>query len=271
MNSEIKAQEQAFEETKQQSEENISNLERQLKDSSAQNKILHDQLAVMGKRIDTIQESKMDSVSQGEVSGNDDETSEQVTTLNKQLSDLREVVNYMRSERDINETQLQSARLSVDRERSSGEMTKKALDEARVELEKLQVAVSSNEKNDLFIETKTKLKNAEEQLILLRDSNKFLREESDSLEGKVKSLQAELTNAQSALKPSDEKCRELEVDKMALEAEKASILREVDVWKQRVTSLVSTYHQVSLASWFCKNFFYRPIFHLCNVYSFDIL
>ncbi len=252
MASEMTKQENQFNEMKERIEQSLKESESKLKQARQQNSILHDQLATMGEKVDKIQAERINAASQDETTGNDVNTSEEITALRKQVTELREVVNYMRSERDIYETQLQSARLLAERERASGELTKKSLEEARNELE-LMLKKSDAEAgtdSDLSSENKLKLKQAEEQLVLLRESNKLLREESDKLDKKVQLLQKEMDDSKRAFGPVDEKCRELEVDKAALEAEKASLVREADVWKERVTSLVTKFHQVGFLSSF---------------------
>ena len=47
--------------------------------------------------------------------------------------------------------------------------------------------------------------------------------------------------------PTVHKCHELEVDKAALEAEKLSLAREVEEWKDHVKSLVSKFYQILTA------------------------
>lgn len=249
MTVEVTKQENAFNETMKQMEQSLKDLERQLAESGAQNKILHNQLATMGEKVEQIQGEKISKASQGQTPENDDHTSEELISSRKQIAELREVVNYMRSEREISDTQLQSARLSSERERAAGEISKKSLAEARSELEILQnkltvdaESIDTESRNSLL---SSELKQAKEQLVLLRESNTLLREEGEKLDKKVQILKKEIDDAKNAAGPSDQKCRELEVDKAALDAEKASLMREVDVWKERVTSLVSKFHQVS--------------------------
>jgi len=246
MTSEMTKQENQFNDIKERIERNLNDSERKLEQARAQNSILHSQLATMGEKVDKIQAERTSTASQDEIPESDDNTSKETASLRKQVTELREVVSYMRSERDIYETQLQSARLSAERERASGEITKKSLVEARNELEVI-LKKSNNEAgtdSNSSSEIKLKLKQAEEQLVLLRESNKLLREESEKLDKKIQVLEKETDDAKKAFGPADEKCRELEVDKAALEAEKASLVREVDVWKERVTSLVTKFHQI---------------------------
>lgn len=239
---EISNKDATFSEMKSQLEKALEDSEKKLGEINEQNKILHDQISAMGEKVDAIQ---FDKVSPEAVTETADDSVD-VVALKKELKDLREVVGYMRSEREISETQLQSARLAAERERASGDIIKKSLEEARSELETLQKKISNeSELGDKRGNLQARLKDSEEQLTLLRESNKLLRDESEKLNKKLTMLQVETDNAKNAMKPSDQKCRDLEVEKAALLAEKSSLSREVDVWKDRVTSLVSQFHQVS--------------------------
>ncbi len=248
MKAEMASKQEMFDDTKRQLEESIKVLEKKAQDATDQNSILHNQLASMGDKINSIQNDKVNKALQEQGAEKGDEASETVSSLRKQVTELREVVNYMRNEREILDTQLQSARLSTERERASSDIIKNSLAEARNELEMIQSKGPSAEIDKSLSETSSKLKEAENQVLLLRESNKFLREDCDKLEKQLKLLKNEADEAKNAIKPSEEKHHQMEVEKAALVAEKESLMREVDVWKQRVTSLVSKFHQVSTNS-----------------------
>lgn len=250
MKAEMASKQEMFDDTKRQLEESIKVLEKKAQDATDQNSILHNQLASMGDKINSIQGDKVSKALQEQDAEKGDEASETVSSLRKQVTELREVVNYMRNEREILDTQLQSARLSAERERASSDIIKNSLAEARNELKMIQSKGStpSAEVDKSLSETSSKLKEAENQVLLLRESNKFLREDCEKLDKQLKHLQIEADEVKNAIKPSEEKHRQMEVEKAALVAEKESLMREVDVWKQRVTSLVSKFHQVSTNS-----------------------
>ena len=78
----------------------------------------------------------------------------------------------------------------------------------------------------------------------MRQSNQLLREIIEKLSKSVSTLETYLNNNKVLFEPTDHKCHELEVDKAALEAEKLSLAREVEEWKDHVKSLVSKFYQV---------------------------
>ena len=60
-------------------------------------------------------------------------------------------------------------------------------------------------------------------------------------------VEKELSERKSSAAPTEAKCRHFEVRQAGLEAEKASLAREVDAWKARVQSLVSKFNTVRSA------------------------
>ena len=89
-----------------------------------------------------------------------------------------------------------------------------------------------------------KLKQAEEQLALLRDSNKLLREESTKVQESMDSTRSQLDKEKNSMAPLEKKQNELLLERAALVSEKESLNREVEAWKSRVQSLVSKFNQI---------------------------
>ena len=89
-----------------------------------------------------------------------------------------------------------------------------------------------------------KLKSAEEQLVLLRESNTMLREESHKVTKKLFELQSQFDTLKSSTAPQTKMINNMEVERASLEAEKESLSREVEAWKNRVHNLVSKFNQI---------------------------
>ena len=249
-NDETARERRAWDESKDRLQEAQKHAEARLAESQEQNKILHSQLAALHETVEKIQTEKVSAVvdSAGEA-GETSILAEDSASIAKQVSELREVVRYMRNEKDVIETQLQSARRTAERERAAAEIAKRSLDQLRAEIELLQNEGTKESSVDLSsvdsaVAIAAKLKQAEDQLVLLRESNTMLRAETEKLSQSVEISQNEAQGAKNALEPTKEISRSLEVDKAALEAEKASLIREVDAWKDRVQSLVKKFHQI---------------------------
>lgn len=150
----------------------------------------------------------------------------------------------MRSERELLDAQVDSLKQSIERERAASLVVRRSLDEARNEARILREVPPTVENDGKISELQLKLQRSEEQIILLRDSNILLREETDKLKSLLKVSEDALSDVQNAAEPNLKKIRDLEVANVSLEAEKTSLVREVDAWKARVQSLVSRFHPI---------------------------
>jgi len=249
LKAEISGENVTWNETKGRLEEAEKDAMDKVEELRQQNKILHSQLAALSETVEKYQSDRIASLSEITDTSKDEaegKTSSEILSLQKQLSEMRETVRFMHSERETFDSQLLSARRSIERERAAAEIMKHSLEEARVEVALLQKSESDqgeggdSSSNELHV----KLKKTEEHLVLLRESNQLLREETEKL-GKIASTsQKDLEQAKNAYEPTEQKCHQLEVGKAALEAEKLSLGREVKAWKDRVSSLVSKFHKI---------------------------
>lgn len=249
---EFEGEKKIWEESKSRLEESLKETEKRLEEVRSQNNLLHSQMESLTATVEKYQNDKIASVPE---KGGEDaatgESSEDFSVLRKTVSDLREMVRFLRSDREMYEAQLESARRTSERERAAAAVTKRSLDEARAELQVLQSrggGDATDKENTRSAGEReadaTKIRKAEEQLVLLRESNKLLRKEAEKTANSLQEAQKELDAKKKSAAPTEAKCRQLEVDKSALEAEKASLAREVDAWKARVQSLVSKFNTI---------------------------
>jgi nucleoprotein TPR len=218
------------------------NTEDRLVDAQKQIEILHNHIARLSQSLEKARPTT------SEIEQAPSTQDELALRLEKEVFDLRQVINFQQNEKSLMEAQLESARRTAERERAAAEIAKRSLLELRNELECQQ-----NEKNDMVVSStletstslETKLKVAEEQLVLLRESNKMLRTETENLNTVVETLKNETNVAKSALEPMNKKCMSLEVANSELEAEKASMSRELDAWRERVQGLLKKFNQVN--------------------------
>lgn len=241
-----------FEEEKATLEKSLQELDKSLEETRAHNKILHTQLAALGDAMEKNQSEKIASLS-GEEESAVEVAQDGADTINsdrKNLSEMREIIRFMRSERDMLQAQVDSARRTAERERANAALTQRSLEEARAEMQVLQssqgalgdntnaAAATSDTDNE------GKLKAMDDQLNLLRESNKLLRDESINIGKTLESANAALVEVRKSAEPAEQQNRQLQVDKAALAAEKDSLIRETDAWKKRVKGLVSKFNQI---------------------------
>lgn len=215
----------------------MNEMEVSLKLTRTQNELLLSQLTALGEQVEKAQNERI------EMSSGDMVSSDEVETLRRQVSDLREVVKFMRSEREMNDAKIDAARRTAEREKAASAVTKRSLDEARAELKILQEQTTAAGPS-INAEMEERLKKAEEQLIILQESNRLLRDEGKKLHENLASTKAELDAQKLAFVPLEQQERDFSVQKAVLVAERSSLQRELESWKQRVQSLVSKFNQI---------------------------
>jgi nucleoprotein TPR len=221
--------------------ETSNTLEKSLAGAREQISLLHTQVEKLGDIVEKDQESRIAAATDRATASADGTYSSQ-----KEFSELREIVKFLRSENEMIHSQLDSAKRKADRERAAASVVKRSLDEGRAELKTLREQQDSEgsggrEAMDELIE---KHRVAEEQLNLLRDSNKLLREEAEKLRGTVMSSKNEVEALKISSASSEEMKKNMNGKLAAFDAEKMSLKKEVDSWKERVASLVSKFHQI---------------------------
>jgi len=235
---ELDSVKKAWEEDKTHRENEVKSMEDQWADSRKQNDLLQSQMESLVKSVEKTKEERVVEMS----TTNDVMDETEMTAMKKSVSELREIVSYMRSEREILEAQLESAKRSVERERATAIITKRSLDEARAELNiALEKEKSSTGKTKAASLEDEKLK---EQLVLLRESNMLLREESDRKAAHLAAKEKSINELKMQLEPKEREMRQLEVEKASLQSEKESLGREVEDWKKRVQNLLNKFQQI---------------------------
>lgn len=233
-------QEKVQKKTEEMSEA-VKVLEKRLDASKAENNVLHAQLEGVNQMVEKLQSDRVAGAAEGTTALTDDSQA-----LHKQISELREVVKYLRSDNEMIQTQLDTTKRTIDREKAAGSVLKSSLEQVRAELKAFQDS-SGNSESEVakkLDEATAQISDAEEQLRLLRDSNKVLRDENGKSASLLAEARQEVTRLKEAAKPLEKAGHDATVRIVQLEAEKDSLSREVTAWKSRVESLVSKFNQV---------------------------
>jgi len=234
---EIESNQQALADEKAGLERTITELQKRIEESSQHNDKLHAQLATLGEQIEKSQSEQIDS---GATEVGDEG---EIGVLRKSVAEYREIVRFLRSERDMDRAQLETAKRTADRERATAEVTKRSLDEARAELNVSQARGGKTTETDMAA-FDVKLKEAEAQLNVVSESNQLLRVEAGQLKKTVSQLETKLAEAKGAIAPKDKLALHLEGKVASMQAEKDSLSRELESWKRRVESLVAKFNHV---------------------------
>jgi nucleoprotein TPR len=221
-------------------QESLKLTEMTLAAAREQSTALHQQVETLGEAVQKNQAARISAATDPSSTGID------ADSLQKTVSELRQIVKSLRSENEFIQTKLDNAKRMADSERAAANVIKRSLDEARAELQVLQ-ARRANQNSDQPGETKAlseKLKTSEEQMALLKDSNQILRETTLKLENKLSAVENELRNAKIALQPAEKSQQDMLAKISTLEAENESLMRDLDDWKNRVKSIVSRFNQI---------------------------
>jgi len=246
LQSKFKVHQANLEAEKSQREEAQKDFEKKIGNLRAENTLLHGQLEKINEQIGEMQSRNTSDVLQGDSKLEDVSEDEEMMKLRMNVAELRELVKFVRAEKDSIQGQLDAARRSAERERTKASIARRAVEETQAELNALKEPVenkSDNVSDDIASMTE-KIKATEEKSRLLGDSNAHLQQRVQELQNNLNIAQNDLGISKSALQPATERQKELEADKAALLAEKESLLREINDWKGRVQSLVSTFNQV---------------------------
>ena len=128
------------------------------------------------------------------------------------------------------EADLASAKRASERERTAVELANRSLEEARSELKAMQEVGKGNDggcsASDKEIgDLRAKLNGAKEQLVLLRENNIMLCEESQKVTKKLSEVQSQFDMLKFSANPQTEKMKSMEVERASLEAENESLSR----------------------------------------------
>ena len=208
-------------------EKSLSEAKSRLDGMREQNNLLHDQMTSLSATVDKFQSDRSARLVGLEGDGAAGASDDAETA--KQLSDLRELLKFKQSECTMLEADLASARRASERERAAADLAKRGLEGARSELKAAREGADAGDAaaGGDADGARAQLRGAEEQLVLVRESNVMLREESQKAGRRVAELQADLDKLKSAAAPREEKMKNMEVERAALVAEKESLSREV--------------------------------------------
>ena len=241
LQSQFKVQQSNTEAEKSKRGEIEKEFEKKLEASRAENNLLHTQLEKINEQIEKMQSRGAGESIDADTTPAEGSEDDEVMKLKMNVSELRELVKFVRAEKDAIQGQLESAKRAAERERTKAAVARRAVEETEAELKAVRENSNVGEGGTSMAD---KLKATEEQSRLLGDSNAHLQQQVQELQTNLSSARTELEASKSAMQPSVNAQKELEADKAALLAEKESLLREINDWKGRVQSLVSKFNQV---------------------------
>ncbi|BGP43630.1 Protein mlp1 [Rhodotorula kratochvilovae] len=183
-----------------------------------------------------------DSAAAAGEGGADADTIEAITAShNASVEQLREVIRYLRREKDIIDLQLEFSKQEATRLRQQLDFTSRSLEETRQSLQeersKAGDSLTSSAQHAELLESIHTAK-------LLRESNQTLRDESEANLRKVTTLDAQLRQAQGEINPLKEEVRTLQAE-VESKAHQIRLLEEDNErWKVRNQTILAKYERI---------------------------
>jgi nucleoprotein TPR len=209
------------------------------------NDLLHSQVQSMSVQLSRLasQNSRVEDAEGGEDSGGarDDNVVDEAGELKKSAFELREVIRYMKREKDMTEARMNLAETEKHRYSAQLSSVQKALDEARADLQRELASKSLPTRSE---DDFAKLMLEITQLNVVRESNAHLRSEYEQVSRERDQLAAKLHATVAEAEPVRERVCRLEGQLEGLEAEKAAVEVDAGYWKDRLHQLVSRYSDV---------------------------
>jgi nucleoprotein TPR len=267
---ELIRKEVGFQEQKARLESNLQDANARIDELSHINDSLHKQVHSLSAQVDKMLSSR----GQGVESANSDETASadpsvaastetvtavstsaaaiktvddsMVADLQQTVAELREVVRYMKRERDLLSAKLSLAEAESNRHMSALTVAHRSLDELRAQLTSMKESQEVKEGSMTMIATEElkRLQQDAQQMLLLRDSNAHLRQANEELMHRLAAMEADVKSLRASMQPLDEKIQRLSGEKAALEITSKQEAADATYWRERLQQLVTRYHEV---------------------------
>ncbi|KAL7276007.1 Protein mlp1 [Rhizina undulata] len=229
--------ENSWETQKENYEKELGEVKGRCEDLVRQNKILLGQLDSVSEQVSSLQKSRnlADEANEDAAIGQ---------TQDKSMEDLREVIKYLRREKEIVDVQYELSLQEGKRVKQQLDYAKSALDETRA----LLAQERQKEADQLRGATQHKeLMEKISELNLLRESNTMLRADAERKGKKVTELQSKVEELRAKIEPLEAQVRELEAEKEVKDEQMRLLTEDNDRWKSRVQQILQKYDRVDPA------------------------
>lgn len=231
--------ETSWEEKKQVYEKELTEMRKRRDDVNSQNNLLHKQLEAVSHEIEALRQRRAASEE-----GRADESYEQRGTSERSISELREVINFLRRDKEIVDVQYELSVQETKRLRQQLDYTQSQLDEARLKLDQERRSHAEGSSTSM---THNELMEKINQLNLYRESTVTLRNEARQAQAQLVEKAKRLEELMEEVQPLQTKIRELENEKETHQGEIKLLEEDRDRWQQRTQNILQKYDRVDPA------------------------
>ncbi|XP_065184062.1 nucleoprotein TPR-like [Sycon ciliatum] len=222
-------------------DESLTQADAKCKDWEEQSQLLHQQLEKLGAQVITLQSRLASTSTSTSPSKEQHSVTAQRSSTDQNEKELREIIRFIRHEKDIAETKAELSRAESSRFSQRCEHLDRQVQSLRESLD--------NERHRAQLHAETASHHAEimekvQTLHILQDSNKLLREDRDRLQQRVVQMEAKSKQLEDEICPLKENNHQLTAAREALVAERAALKTEVQRWNQRCNSLMEQCNKV---------------------------
>ncbi|KAF9915750.1 hypothetical protein BX616_005476 [Lobosporangium transversale] len=237
----LQTAELSWENQKSLLQKSLSETEKRCSELKEQNDKLHRHLEDVSAQVLTIQQRANAPIVEGEASNGEGSEGANKGSTEAQLAELRDVIRYVRREKEILECQHELNLQESRRLKQQLEQTSRSLEETRSllteERTKHQEVMVSKQQHEQLLEKIN-------QLNLLRESNTTLRAENQRLQNRVLSLETARQELQRKLDPLNEQVREMKADLEFSKEELKQVGEDRDRWRMRTVEIMAKHDRI---------------------------
>ncbi|KAF3912109.1 hypothetical protein ABW21_db0204607 [Orbilia brochopaga] len=223
----------SWEAQKETYEKELKEVRARCDDLTKQNRLVHDQFEVVSQQIADLQKDRERAIGELEIASSD-----------KSFEELREVIAYLRREKEIVDVQLELQTQEAKRIKVQLDHTRKQLDEVRVTLSEERARESESMR---LAAQNEEFKQKMGELTVIRESNTTLRAERDKFAATADQLRKEVADLKAKIEPLDEKITMLEGDVEVKDGQMKLLQEDNERWKARTNQILQKYDRIDPA------------------------
>jgi nucleoprotein TPR len=229
----------SWEERREQFERELSELRTRRDDIGAQNRLLLQQLEAVGSQVSTIQQNRATFAEHAEPG-----TPASRATPDRSVDGLRELVTYLRRDKEIVDVQYELSIQESKRLRQQLDYVQSQLDESRLKLDQERRAQADGSRSTMAHKDLMEKLN---ELNLFRESSITLRNEARQAQAQLAEKTKQVEELLESIQPLETKVRELENVKEMQDGEIRLLQEDRDRWQKRNQEILSKYDRIDPA------------------------
>ncbi|EME83929.1 uncharacterized protein MYCFIDRAFT_152207 [Pseudocercospora fijiensis CIRAD86] len=229
--------EESWAEQRDQFERELEEVKRRRQDTDEQNKLLHQQMESFSNELAALRQGRAAALADGQ-------TREGTPSTSGNDSNLQEVINYLRREKEIVDVQYELSTQEAKRLQQQLEYAQNQLEEARQKLadERRQSAEKASAENST-----NKLMQTIEELNTYREATTTLRNDARQAREKLEEKTKQVDRLLEEIEPLKSRVGELEGELESKDGEMKLLQDDRDHWRERTQNIISKYDRVDPA------------------------